>query len=226
MPATAEPLPTDIETLRAIIAAQAAELAAERRCREASEAELAAAKAGLVAKALEVEKLKIQLARLRRMQFGRSSEKIDREIDQLELALEDLEAAAAAEGMPADPAEPRAPSAESRAQAGRRKLPEHLPRTEIVHAPFEACPSCGGALRPVGEDVREVLDYIPARFTVIRHVRPALSCRCCEGMVQAPMPSLPIERGLPSAGLLAHVLIAKYCDHLPLYRTPPPSAAL
>ena len=63
-----------------------------------------------------------------------------------------------------------------------------------------------------------LLDYIPARFTVIRHVRPALSCRCCEGMVQAPMPTLPIERGLPSAGLLAPVLIAKYCDHLPLYR--------
>ena len=104
MPATAEPLPTDIETLRAIIAAQAAELAAERRCREASEAELAAAKAGLLAKALEVEKLKVQLARLRRMQFGRSSEKIAREIAQLELALEDLEAAAAAEGMPVDPA--------------------------------------------------------------------------------------------------------------------------
>ena len=218
MPATAEPLPTDIETLRAIIAAQAAELAAERRCREASEAELAAAKAGLLAKALEVEKLKIQLARLRRMQFGRSSEKIAREIDQLELALEDLETAAAAEGTPADSAEPRASSPESRAQAGRRKLPEHLPRTEIVHAPFDACPSCGGALRQVGEDVREVLDYIPARFTVIRHIRPALSCRCCESMVQAPMPSLPIERGLPSAGLLAHVLIAKYCDHLPLYR--------
>lgn len=218
MPTAAEPLPTDIETLRAIIAAQAAELAAERRCREASEAELAAAKAGLVAKALEVEKLKVQLARLRRMQFGRSSEKIDREIDQLELALEDLEAGAAAEGMPTVSAQPRAPSPENRAQAGRRKLPEHLPRTEIVHAPHDACPSCGGALRQVGEDVREVLDYIPARFTVIRHIRPALSCRCCEGMVQAPMPSLPIERGLPSAGLLAHVLIAKYCDHLPLYR--------
>lgn len=93
MPAITDPLPTDTETLRASIAAQAVELAAERRCREASEIELAAAKAGLMVKVLEVEKLKIQLARLRRMQFGRSSEKIDREIDQLELALEDLEAA-------------------------------------------------------------------------------------------------------------------------------------
>lgn len=215
MPSTADPLPTDVEALRAIIAAQAAELAAERQCREAGEAELAVAKAGLLAKALEVEKLKVQLARLRRMQFGRSSEKIGREIDQLELALEDLEATAAAEA-PA-PAAPAAFS-EGRSKPGRRKLPEHLPRTEILHNPHDACPSCGGALRKVGEDVTEVLDYIPARFTVIRHVRPALSCRCCEGMVQAPMPSMPIERGLPSAGLLAHVLIAKYCDHLPLYR--------
>lgn len=215
------PLPNEVEALRAIIAAQAAELEAERRRREASETELAAAKAGLVAKALEMEKLKIQLARLRRMQFGSSSEKIAREIEQLELSLEDLEATTAAEvtmaGAELSPtALPEAP--EARARAGRRKLPEHLPRTEIVHAPHDACPSCGGTLRKVGEDVTEVLDYIPARFTVIRHVRPALSCRCCEGMVQAPMPSLPIERGLPSAGLLAHVLIAKYCDHLPLYR--------
>lgn len=217
MPSTAAPLPTDIEALRAIIAAQAAELATERHAREAREAELATAKAGLLAKALEVEKLKIQLARLRRLQFGRSSEKIARDIEQLELALEDLEATAAAEAPAAVSAEPPA-SGEERPKAGRRKLPEHLPRTEIVHTPHDACPSCGGALRTVGEDVTEVLDYIPARFTVLRHVRPALSCRCCESMVQAPMPSLPIERGLPSAGLLAHVLIAKYCDHLPLYR--------
>ncbi|ASG24807.1 IS66 family transposase [Nitrospirillum viridazoti CBAmc] len=215
------PLPNEVEALRAIIAAQAAELEAERRRREASETELAAAKAGLVAKALEMEKLKIQLARLRRMQFGSSSEKIAREIEQLELSLEDLEATTAAEATMAGAellptALPEAP--EARARAGRRKLPEHLPRTEIVHAPHDTCPSCGSTLRKVGEDVTEVLDYIPARFTVIRHVRPALSCRCCEGMVQAPMPSLPIERGLPSAGLLAHVLIAKYCDHLPLYR--------
>lgn len=73
-------------------------------------------------------------------------------------------------------------------------------------------------MRKVGEDVTEILDYVPGRFQVIRHVRPAYSCRRCEGMVQAPMPALPIERGLPSAGLLAHVLVSKYCDHLPLYR--------
>ena len=68
------------------------------------------------------------------------------------------------------------------------------------------------------EDVTETLDYIPGRFEVIRHVRPALSCRRCETMAQAPMPSLPIDRGRPGPGLLAHVLVSKYCDHLPLYR--------
>ena len=73
-------------------------------------------------------------------------------------------------------------------------------------------------MRKVGEDVSEVLDYIPGRFEVIRHIRPAFSCRHCESMVQMPMPSLPVERGRPSAALLAHILVSKYCDHLPLYR--------
>lgn len=204
MPFPVETLPTDIEALRAIIAAQAAELAA--------------AKAGLVTKTLEVEKLTVQLARLRRMQFGRSSEKITQAIEQLELALEELEAEAATDGLPDDPAAASPPPSTAKPKAGRRRLPAHLPRREVLHAPDSACPSCGGAMRKVGEDVTEVLDYTPARFAVIRHVRPALSCRCCETMAQAPMPSLPIERGLPSAGLLAQVLIAKYCDHLPLYR--------
>lgn len=209
-------LPDDIESLRAIIAAQSADLAAEREARKAAEA-------GLVIKALEIEKLKVQLARLRRMQFGRSSEKLAQTAEQLELALEELEASAAAEAS-ASPgaaeetdASPTA-SDTARRRRGRRPLPGHLPRTEVVHAAPDACPACGGDMRKVGEDVTEILDYIPGRFTVIRHVRPACSCRACESMVQAPMPSLPIERGLASAGLLAHVLVAKYCDHLPLYR--------
>jgi transposase len=214
-----EALPDDPGALRRMIAAQAAELAAERRARAARDAELAAAKAGLVAKALEVEKLKVQLARLRRMAFGRSSEKLDREITQLELMPEDLEAEAAPAAGEAEaaaaPGEADGPPASSR---GRKPLPEHLPRTEAVHTPSCTCPACGGEMRKVGEDVTEVLDYIPGRFTVTRHVRPAFSCRTCEAMAQAPMPSLPIERGRPSAGLLAHVLVSKCCDHVPLYR--------
>lgn len=95
----------------------------------------------------------------------------------------------------------------------------HLPREERIHAPAEeACPSCGGALKHRGEDVSEQLEYVPARFKVIRHVRPKLACSCCDCIVQAAAPSRPIERGLPGSGLLAHVLIGKFADHLPLYR--------
>lgn len=205
-------LPDDAATLRQM-------LSAEREARAAQAAELAAAKAGLVSKTLEIEKLKVQLARLRRQQFGRSSEKIDRIIEQLELMLDELETEAAV-GPVADPpatdGDERA--AVRRRSPGRRPLPEHLPRREIVHTPDCTCPACGGAMRKVGEDISEVLDYIPGRFEVIRHVRPAFSCRVCESMVQRPMPSLPVERGRPSPGLLAHVLVSKYCDHTPLYR--------
>jgi transposase len=198
-------LPDDVEALRRLIAAE----------RE----ELAAARAGLMAKALEIEKLKLQIARLRRQQYGRSSEKMARELEQFELRLEELEAEEAAGPVaptPLDEAETAIPA--KTGKSGRRPLPAHLPRHEVVHEPSCACPTCGGALRKVGEDVTEILDYIPGRFQVIRHVRPAFSCRQCESMAQAPMPSLPVERGRPAPGLLAHVLVGKYCDHLPLYR--------
>jgi transposase len=211
--------PTDTATLHQIIAAQAAE-------GEAREAELAAAKAGLTAKALEVEKLKLQIARLRRMQFGRSSEKVARTIEQLELRLEELEAeeptpaasddASAANGEPSSAVEQSSPP--DRKKSARRELPAHLPSRDVVHEPSCTSPTCGGEMRKVGEDVTRVLDYIPGHFEVVRHIRPALSCRRCESMVQSPTPSLPIERGLPGAGLLAHILVSKYCDHQPLYR--------
>jgi len=200
-------LPDDVEVLRGIIAGLTGELAA--------------AKAGLVTKTLEIETLKVQLARLRQQRFGRSSEKLDRQIEQLELVLEDLEitAAIAPSTEPVEAVEePAATEPGKRRPGGRRPLPDHLPRREMLHVGACACPACGGALRQVGEDVTEILDYLPGRFEVIRHVRPAFSCRTCEGMVQAPMPSLPIVRGQPGPGLLAHVLVSKYCDHLPLYR--------
>jgi transposase len=206
MPIAAD-LPDDIEELKRRLIAR--------------EAELAAAKAGLIAKTLEAEKLKFELARLKRMTFGASSERIKREIEQLELKLEELESDAA-QGEPAAAPEPPAEeqSAEPREKRRRRQFPEHLPRTTNTHEPASAtCASCGSdRLRKVGEDVTEVLEYIPGRFEVTRHVRPAYSCRACEAMAQAPMPSLPIPRGQAGAGLLAHVAIAKYCDHLPLYR--------
>ena len=201
-------LPTDIDALHRIVLAQ--------------EAELAAARAGLMAKALEIEKYKLQIARLRRMQFGRSSEKIERTIEQLELKLEELEAETAVSGdTPAIGEQPAAAEQSSQAErkrSERRNLPAHLPARDVVHEPSCACPACGGEMRKVGEDVTKILDYIPGHFEVVRHVRPAFSCRCCESMVQEPMPSLPIERGQAGAGLLAHILVGKYCDHLPLYR--------
>jgi transposase len=209
-------LPTDIDVLHQIILAQAAEA-------EAREAELAAAKAGLLAKALEVEKYKLQIARLRPMQFGRS-EKIARTIEQLELRLEELEAetpaaSGDASAAPGDPS-PRIDQSSwsDRKKSERRALPAHLPSRDVLHQPSCTCPVCGGEMRKVGEDVTRILDYIPGHFEVVRHVRPAFSCRRRESMVQREMPSLPIERGQAGPGLLAHILIGKYCDHHPLYR--------
>src|SRR5262249_5956358 len=205
MSATRDQLPNDIEEMKRLFLAQAANL--ERLTAEltSTSAELAAAKKGLIAYALEIEKLKFQLARLRRQKYGSSSERIEREIAQLELKLEELEATKAAAEAKAEaeaPATPAAPDqatnkpARTKDKKPRRKFPEHLPRTTIVHEP-PACPTpgCDGTQRKVSEDVTEVLKYIPGRFEVERHVRPAMSCRKCESMVQAPMPALPIPRG-------------------------------
>jgi transposase len=182
-------------------------------------------------KTLEVEKLRMQLAKLRRMQFGQSSEKLAREVAQLELAIEEIEASetAAPPAVTAEPGEATdageaaaetaatTPPDEKRKPA-RRRLPEHLPRQTVVHAPAAACPDCGGSVRVLGEDRSEVLEYVPGHFKVVEHVRPKVSCRTCEAIHQAPTPVLPIERGRPGPALLTHVLIGKYCDHLPLYR--------
>ena len=100
----------------------------------------------------------------------------------------------------------------------RRPLPEHLPRESILHQAPHACPSCGGALRRLGEDVTETLDYVPGRFKVVRHVREKLSCRACDTVVAAAAPDHAIARGRAGAGLLAHIVVSKYDDHLPLYR--------
>jgi transposase len=178
-----------------------------------------AKQAELDSRTTEIENLKLLILKLKRMHFGPRSEKYDRDIQQLELRLEDLEASqAAAEPPPIVPATivlkqeaPRKPA--------RRPLPADLPReTETIAPEHEACPDCGGTLRHLGEDVSETLEYVPARFKVIRTVRPKLSCAGCSQIVQAPGPSRPIDRGLAGPGLLAHVLVAKYADHLPLYR--------
>jgi transposase len=158
--------------------------------------------------------LEAQLALLKRRQFGQSSEKLSSAIAQLELALEE----AREDDGAANERTLKAAPAAARSQPKRAPLPEHLPCEEIVHAAPDACPACGGSLRPLGEDVGEELEYVPASFRRVRHVRPKLSCRSCETIVQAPPASSPIPKGKAGPGLLAHVLVSKYCDHLPLYR--------
>ncbi len=183
--------------------------------------ELIATHEQLLSHRSEIEHLKLLIAKLRRMQFGRKSEKLERQIEQLELKLEDLESArakgaseSAVEFVSPASSNPVVPS-----KPARQPLPEHLPREVRTYAPKEeACSECGGRLRRLGEDVSELLEWVPGSFKVMRYVRPKLSCAGCERIVQAPAPSRPIERGLAGPGLLAHVLVAKYCDHQPLYR--------
>lgn len=163
----------------------------------------------------EIEALKLMIFKLRRLQFGRRSEKREQQIEQLELWVEELEAADAqmacvvAEQIQVMPAVPKV----------RREFPAHLPRETQVIAPCEqVCPDCGGTLKHLGDDVSAMLELEPVRFKVIRHVRPKMACASCDTIVQAEAPSRPIERGMAGPGLLAHVLVGKYANHLPLYR--------
>jgi transposase len=169
----------------------------------------------LSSRATEIERLLLLVEKLKHMLFGRKSEKVLRQIEQLEFQIEDLQAASAIEEAQTIPAaEHPVPM-----KPFRRPLPEHLPREIHTHMPgHEACPDCGGRLRELGEDVAEMLEYIRSSFKVLRHVRPKLSCDACDRIVQAPAPSRPIDRGLAGPGLLAHVLVSKYADHQPLYR--------
>ena len=128
-------------------------------------------------------------------------------------------ATAQAEPPQASPQPETAAAGGSRRKPARRPLPAHLPRQKRTILPKEtACPDCGGGLKPLCEDVSEILEYVPAHFQVIEQVRPKLACTHCDKIVQAAAPSRPIARSFAGAGLLAHVLVSKYCDHLPLYR--------
>src|SRR4051794_27266599 len=173
---------------------------------------------GLTAQA-EIARLKFQLARYRRAEFGRSSEQLARETEQLELALETLETDQAERLATASPTVAASvETAAERQKPARRALPEHLPREDLRHPAPCTCPSCGGALRKISNEVTETLDYVPGRFKVVRHIREKLSCRVCDTVVAAPAPDHAIARGRAGAGLLAHIVVSKYDDHLPLYR--------
>jgi transposase len=177
-------------------------------------------------KDVTIEALKAEVLRLRRWRFGRSAETLDPSVaPELPLAGGEIASAAAASAPTSEvPSIARlvsvdAPHATRLRRRAVRELPAELPRVIRVHAPAScSCPECGGALRTLGEDASEQLDYVPGYFQVIRHVRPKLACRACARIVQAAAPSRPIERALPTSALLAQVIAAKYADHCPLYR--------
>jgi transposase len=207
-----EPVPNDVAVLRAMLI----EARAERDTERAEKARLAAECDQL---ASQNDRLRHLIRQLQRLQFGRRSEKLDP--DQLNLALEDVEQAVAeteAEQEKTDPAVKRTRA--ERRRAARGSLPEHLPRVEIVIEPENtACSCCGGAMQVIGEDRSSRLDVIPAQYQVLVTRRPKYACRNCqEGVVQAAAPARLIAGGLPTEPLVAHVLVAKYADHCPLYR--------
>ena len=190
-------LPDDVETLQQMVRS----LATERTALSEAQA--------------EIERLRLIVQKLQRSQFGRRAERLDD--DQLQLGFEDLGADIARVEAALPPAAAERPTAKS--QTDRPSLPAHLPREDRRHdIEHRGCPCCGGPLHLIGETVSEMLDHVPARLRVIRIRRPRYSCRACGTIHQAPAPERPIAKGLATPGLLAHVLVSKYCDHLPLYR--------
>lgn len=180
--------------------------------RDAQIAEMAAVGAY---RAARIKVLEAQMAAMNRALYGRRSEQLGPAQRQLfeESLEEDIVAIQTElETLKESPSAPRR-------QPKRLPLPEHLPRVEVRHEPAScACTQCGNALTPMGEDVTEQLDCKPAEFFVRRHIYPKYACRTCETVTTAPSEASVIERGRPAPGLLAHVLISKYADHLPLYR--------
>lgn len=177
---------------------------------------------------LTIDKLKVEVAYLRRMKYGRSSEQLEHA--QLELVGGQVAQPAGAPTLNTEADGPEKSNVTSIEQGrkkrqaqqrpGLRELPGHLPRRTVVHTPQDGCTcqACGSGLCEIGQDVSEVLDYEPGSFHVVRHVRPKLACAGCSTITQAPAVSRPIDRGMAGAGLLAHVLVSKYADHTPLYR--------
>ncbi|MEJ0050907.1 MAG: IS66 family transposase [Methylovirgula sp.] len=208
-----DPLPSDLASAHALILAQRELLANEQALRIVAES---AAKVG----ALEIERLKLMLAKARRAQFGQSSERGRLLIEQLELAIEDLEETQAAEATRVEIAAPEA-AREKRARGprGPRKLPDDLPVERIVEPAPCSCGKCGGRrLRKLGEVVSKTLECEPRRWKIVERVREKFSCRDCEGITEAPAPSHPIPRGFAGPSLLAMVLVSKFLLHQPLNR--------
>jgi transposase len=210
MTAAPDSLPADVATLQAQLLTE--------RARHAEE--LAAARGEVDRARGEVERLTAIIDVLQRHRFGRRSERLDP--DQLALGLEDVEQTRAAAEAAVENEEKASgrPASVRRRRINRGALPPHLPREEIViDVADKTCVCCGALKRRIGEDVAERLDAIPAQFKVIVTRRPKYACQACAGeVVQAPAPERLIENGVPTEALVAHVLVAKYADHTPLYR--------
>jgi transposase len=202
-----EPLPDDVEALKAALLAVRAEVAAARAKASDDQALIA--------------HLKLEIQKLNRDRFGPRSERSARLLDQLELQLEELEAAATEDELKAEAAAAKATTVTgfTRRRPSRKPFPEHLPRERVVIAAPPACPCCGGGrLSKLGEDVTETLEVIPRAWKVIQHVREKFSCRDCETISQAPAPFHVIPRGWAGPSLLAMILFEKFGQHQPLNR--------
>ena len=207
MGSTLDDLPDDVAALKAA-------LASERRARREAEAQATASQA-LVAH------LKLLIAKLRREQYGQASERGRKVLDQLELQLEELEAAATESAVAAETsADATVVRSVTRRRPGpvRAPLPAHLPRERMVIAAPCACPACGGKLTKLGEDITETLEVVPRQWKVIQTVREKFTCRSCEKITQPPAPFHPIARARAGASLLAMILYAKFGQHQPLNR--------
>lgn len=208
---TATSLPDDVEALHAMVIALQSHNSSIEKTLQVERAKISALDQYIAT-------LEQQLADLRRARYGRSSEQLDENIYQLELILEDLKASVS-EQREADGAGAAETTEPSKKKPPRQPLPPHLPRETVRHdVDADHCGCCGGSLVEITEDSSEQLEYVPASFRVIKHVRPKYRCGCDDKIHQAEAPSRPIPRGYAGPGLLAHIAIAKYMDHLPLYR--------
>lgn len=196
---TSADLPNDIEALKALVLSQQTELHAH---------------------SLIIQALRLQIARLKKQKFGASSEKIQREIAQLELALEGLEIASVEnnatpsdEGDKVDPKDSDEDNSAPKSPRRRPRVCDTIPREQRRLDPGEVCADCGGALRLIGEDISSILEMVTAKLKVIETARPKKSCRCCEKIVQVPAPTRPIPGSLAGPSLLAFILVSKYDDH-------------
>lgn len=217
-------LPHSKKKLQALIVSLREELKARDEQLKSQQNIIDAREAQIKEHSALIEKLKFELARLKRWRFGRHTEalsaeqlalwesELDGDIAALEARLEALQAEKnkrlSDQGDDDDKRQPK-----------RRRLPDSLPRIEVMHdLESKDCPQCGEALQRIGEEVSEQLDIVPAKFFVRRHVRPKYCCRCCQTLHTAPIPAQPIDKGIAAPGLITHVATGKYLNHLPLYR--------